>query len=627
MGLAKAVGRPDEVRAISTEATLQPTDTTRGDETAYGSAIGTPAFMSPEQAAGRWDIVNVASDIYSLGGILYTLLTGRPPFTKGNWPELLQKIQRGDFPRPRQIKPDVPQALVAICLKAMSVEVEDRYASAQALAADVERWLADEPVLAWREPVWAKVWRWMRRHKTLVSGMAVLLVSVLVAAAAGLIVLDRANQQIAAERNAARTAADQAQAVNDFLTTDLLGQADPDVNDRTKKITVEELLNRAARKIDGNAKLAAQPEVEASLQLTIGTTFFKLGNFPEAEKHLRRAMDLRRQTFGLDDSRTLAAQEALANFLNLGPGRFADAQELSRQTWEARARVLGPEHPDTLDSLDTYATALNQGGEFAEASARYEECLTIRRRVIGPHHPDTIISMNNLSTALLDQGKWNDAIPLLREGLDLSKDLGNRGADYAINVLNLGLAFFLKGDLDEADRLLQEQLKRLGEQFGADHPLSDRARGIQVRVWIDQGRLDAALSLAREVVASRRRMYGDTRFTAMALGDLGRALVLHGDYAAGEDALAQALRIYGNQLQRPRYIVAWTRCWHGAALLGLRRFEDAERVLLVGEEKLRNVPDLPVRHYQDLIRQLIQLYEALGKPDTAAKWRQARETS
>jgi hypothetical protein len=146
--------------------------------------------------------------------------------------------------------------------------------------------------------MWAKGWRWMRRHKTLVSGMAILLVSVLVAATAGLILLDRANQQIAAERNTARTAAEQSQAVNDFLTRDLLGQADPDVNDRTKKITVEELLNRAARKIDNNTKIATQPEIEASLQLTIGTTFFKLGNYREADKHLRRAMGLRRDALG-----------------------------------------------------------------------------------------------------------------------------------------------------------------------------------------------------------------------------------------------------------------------------------------------------------------------------------------
>src|SRR5262249_39811100 len=159
-----------------------------------------------------------------------------------------------------------------------------------------------------------------------------------------LFVLGRKNREIAAERNLAHTAAEQAQAINAFLTEDLLGQADPDVNDRSKKLTVEELLHRAARKIEGNPKFADRPEVEATLRLTIGETFYRLGNLPEAERHLERAVDLRRQSLGSDDPRTLVTQAHLADFLNLGPGRFTKAEPLARQTWEARARVLGPEH-------------------------------------------------------------------------------------------------------------------------------------------------------------------------------------------------------------------------------------------------------------------------------------------
>src|SRR5262245_45118994 len=251
-GLAKAVGRPDDVRATSPETTLQLGDTAVCEETAFGSAVGTPAFMSPEQAAGRWDVVGAASDIYSLGAVLFTVLAGRPPLIKGSWPELLQQIQRGDFPRPRQVKAGVPAALEAVCRRAMALEPHNRYASAQDLAADVERWLADETVTAWREPLRVRGWRWVRRHKPLVSAAGALLATVLVAAATGLVLLDRKNREVAAERNAARTAAEEAQAVNAFLTDDLLGQADPDVNDRTKKVTVEELLNQAARKMDGN---------------------------------------------------------------------------------------------------------------------------------------------------------------------------------------------------------------------------------------------------------------------------------------------------------------------------------------------------------------------------------------
>jgi eukaryotic-like serine/threonine-protein kinase len=620
-GLAKAVGRPDDVRATSPDATLQPADTAIGEETAFGSAVGTPAFMSPEQAAGRWDVVGAASDVYSLGAVLYILLAGRPPLTKGSWPELLQKIQRGDFPRPRQIKSSAPPALEAICRKAMALEPEGRYASAQALAADIERWLADEPVTAWREPLRVRGWRWVRRHKPLVSAAGALLATVLAAAATGLVLLDRKNREVAAERNAARTAAAEAHAVNAFLTDDLLGQADPDVNDRTKKVTVEELLHRAARKIDGNPKFAGRPEVEATLRLTVGKTFYKLGDFAEAEGHLRRAMELRQVALGPNDPQTLAAQEALADFLNLGPGRVAEAQALARQTWEARARVLGPDDRDTLDSLDTYASALYLSGQVGEAIARHQECLASRRRVLGTDHPDTTVSTNNLALALIDQGKWGDAVRLLREAIGA---LGRRGqtGDYCMCVANLGLALYLQGDLEEAEGLLQENVERSAKQFGIKHPLTDRSRSLLVRVWLDQGRVERAVSLAQEVVADRRRTYPAGHWlTANALVELGRGLVLQGRFSAATEPLAEALKTqHAVAAPRPQ-LVGWAECWRGASLTGLHRFDEAQPLLLAAERKLHDCPGVPARHYRDVVEQLVKLYDAWGKPELAATWR------
>src|SRR5205814_2443568 len=129
--------------------------------------------------------------------------------------------------------------------------------------------LAAEPSSAFSEPLSARAGRCMRRHRSLVSGAAILLVTLAAGAGAGLVLLGRKNREVAVERNVARAAADQAQAVNDFLTEDLLGQADPDLNNRDRKVTVEELLNRAARRIDGNPKLSGRPEVEATLRLTI----------------------------------------------------------------------------------------------------------------------------------------------------------------------------------------------------------------------------------------------------------------------------------------------------------------------------------------------------------------------
>ena len=148
-GLAKATGHADPT---SGERTLKPTADSGSTETLPGLALGTPAYMSPEQAAGDLDRLGPQSDVYSLGATLYTVLTGKPPFA-GEVDEVIGCVQRGEFRPPRQVDSSIDPALEAVCLKAMALRPSDRYATPRALADDVERWTADEPVLAWREPM------------------------------------------------------------------------------------------------------------------------------------------------------------------------------------------------------------------------------------------------------------------------------------------------------------------------------------------------------------------------------------------------------------------------------------------------------------------------------------------
>jgi len=144
------------------------------DSTMMGTALGTPAFMSPEQAEGRWDMVGPASDIYSLGTTLYVLVTGHMPIEFADWPTMAQKIRTGDIKPARQANPRVPRGLEAICAKAMALAPKDRYATAQDLAADIEHWMADEKVAAWKEPWHYRAARWVRRHRTLTASLGVL---------------------------------------------------------------------------------------------------------------------------------------------------------------------------------------------------------------------------------------------------------------------------------------------------------------------------------------------------------------------------------------------------------------------------------------------------------------------
>ncbi len=195
-GLAKVVGRHATHDLVMPEATLRPVGF-GGDasETAAGSTVGTPSYMSPEQAEGRLEELTAQSDVYSLGATLYCILTGCSPFPDGDIATVLRKVQRGDFAPPRALNRGVPRALEAVCLKAMSLRPRDRYASVRALVEDLEHWLADEPVAAFAEPPLTRLARWGRRHRSLVAGVAALLLTTVAALTAGLILLGQAARE------------------------------------------------------------------------------------------------------------------------------------------------------------------------------------------------------------------------------------------------------------------------------------------------------------------------------------------------------------------------------------------------------------------------------------------------
>ena len=187
---------------LDTPLPIGPTSST---ETAAGTAFGTPAYMSPEQAEGRVDQLGPTSDVYSLGAMLYTLLSGHAPF-EYVWCDvtaLLDRVRLGEFPPPRQVNPRVGRALEAVCLKAMARQPADRYASAAELADEINRWLADDPVAAYREPPLARLARWGRRHKTVVASAAALLLTAVVALSAGVILVGREQYRTEQQRRLA----------------------------------------------------------------------------------------------------------------------------------------------------------------------------------------------------------------------------------------------------------------------------------------------------------------------------------------------------------------------------------------------------------------------------------------
>jgi WD40 repeat protein/tRNA A-37 threonylcarbamoyl transferase component Bud32 len=192
-GLAKATGKAEPG---AEERTLVPSSASGSAETLPGSALGTPGYMSPEQAGGDLARLGPRSDVYSLGATLYCLLTGKPPFEGDDIGEVLRKVQKGDFVQPRQVSPSLDKALEAVCLKAMATSPEERYPSCRALAEDIERWMADERVSAWAEPWTRKLLRWLTRHRTGMTGAAAALLAGVVGLTAVLAVQTSAHSRL-----------------------------------------------------------------------------------------------------------------------------------------------------------------------------------------------------------------------------------------------------------------------------------------------------------------------------------------------------------------------------------------------------------------------------------------------
>jgi eukaryotic-like serine/threonine-protein kinase len=331
-GLAKPLGRA-EPGADADERTLMPSSASGSAETLPGSAMGTPAYMSPEQAAGDLDRLGPRSDVYSLGATLYCLLTGKAPFD-GDVGEVLRNVARGDFPPPRQVDPAIDPALEAVCLKAMATKAGDRFPSCRELAEDLERWLADEPVTAWREPFGRRARRWARRHRTQVAAAAILVLAALVGTAAVLAVQTRANQALKAantelaasnDRERERFALAQ-EAIRTFHTgvsEDVLLKQDEFKLLRTK-------LLRQAREFYSRLEGLLQGQADRASRIALATAYFDVGNLTADIDSMEAALQVERRGTAL-----------LEDLVREVPGDFETRRKLARCFVDISATLVG----------------------------------------------------------------------------------------------------------------------------------------------------------------------------------------------------------------------------------------------------------------------------------------------
>jgi len=439
-GLAKVVDA-EERRPSTEESILIPSPESGSSVTRMGSAIGTPAYMSPEQAAGDLDRLGPQSDIYSLGAILYFLLTGEPAFTSGR--DIMERVKRGDFRPPCEIKPSTPRPLEAVCLKAMSENPEDRYFSPKALAKDVENWLADEPVSVHRETKSERIARWMRHHRVGVqSGIASLAAITIVLVVATVLITRAWNVASENKRQAVMRFRQAQEAVDKWLTGVESALRYHPVAHKTR----ERLLELAAedyesfvRQHSGDVDLELE-RGRASLRL--GDIRLLLGDTDRAEETYKEAKSLfgalgQQHPHNLDCQVASAKCDNNLGVLYMQMGRLPDADRAYDDSI-SQSRASAERFPKELPPQAVLAAALlNRGellaetGKTVDAQTLLRECIDLFNRLVREapgelkHRVSLASARDLLGRMLLDCGRYDEAVSELEEAVRVSRALAD----------------------------------------------------------------------------------------------------------------------------------------------------------------------------------------------------------
>lgn len=645
--------------------------------TELGQLIGTPEYMSPEQAEMTNLDIDTRTDVYSLGVLLYELLVGAQPFDPrelraAGLVEIQRKLREDEPLRPstkvsglgaasttsasnrrvdvrtleRQLKGDLDW----ITMKALEKDRTRRYETANAFALDLQRYQANEPVRA-RPP--SSLYRFAsfarRNRREVVAATAFLTLALGFAVTYSLNVTtarDRANQE-----------ALKAQAINDFMQK-TLAAANPLTGDG-RNVTVVQALDKAVGGIE--TSFANELDVQAAIKRTIGNTYRDLGRLDDAEVLLVSALEMRKDLFGglhpdvaesvhdlahLKDVRGDYVQAAelyrealrlnrelgdkeddIARILNglawvmFELSDYETAERFSREAIALRRELDDEQTREMAGCLNNLALIVEAQGDFEEAEKLYRRVLFIEENILGREHPNFATTMSNLGLLLSDTKGHDAAEPYLREALAIRRKALGEHPDTAVSLSVLGSVLIDAGDLAGAEGVLREALQMQRRVLGDQHMSTAASLNNLANVLEKVGKYEEAEPLYRESIAIKRNEVGDHPDLAISISNLAHMLAKKGDNGEADALHQEACSILQKIHGENHWMPAHCGSLYADFLTKVGRYDEAEARLLKSYSILRETLGHNHRRTVNAVERLVALYEAWGKPKEAAEYR------